>query len=283
MTALVPRLASAAARSHRRRRWVTALCGLVVLSSLLVGAKLAIAHAADARGTELMERGDYAGAERAFRTNLTANWIQPWRAHFNVGVALYHQRRWSSAQEQFAAALERAPRSKRCIVALNLAWSHEAEGDQLNMLQDFVGATESWRNAAAVAQDAGCDYESRGEEEDAEDQGGEGADEGAESGQQPEEAGPDPDGDGGGNDGTLEEQQQRTEQRNDQKSQDAIPRAAEQAAATRSAEDSPTSPEERLEQLTAANQRSQAERQQSTGTSGDRPADETDAELGRTW
>lgn len=233
MRRLEPRISTSSERDRRRRFVVGAVVVVVVILTAAFGAKLALMQVAASRGLDAMARGDYLDAERSFRVNLVANWFDPWRAHFNVGVALFEQGRWPQAQEQFSTALAHAPESRRCIVALNLAWSYEAEGDQAAELGDFAGASEAWRMAEAVAEHAGC---------------GEGSGGDADSDQ------------------SLEEQQAETAERAADKADDAEASAAEQQGGAGDTDRGQPSAEDRLGELEASNQQSQQHRQ---GTSFD--------------
>lgn len=282
MSRLQPRNADLAGRTNRRWRVLTGAAAVLTVISLLGGAKLVVMQVATARGIAAAERGDHEAAERAFRLNLVANWIDPWRTHFNLGVALYGQAKWPQAQEQFATAMRGAPGDKRCVVALNLAWSHEAEGDQHEELNDPVSALEAWKQAEEVASAADCPYDGKGDQdpeddsdedaaepgdEDAQGEGEEGDSDG-EDGENPSDSNDPNEGDGGdagATDGSLAEQQQRTEQRVRGKAQDAEMQAEQQRASEGDPGESELSEDLRLDALDGANQRSQENRQRGAG------------------
>lgn len=251
MSDLRPRVPGRADRDRRLLRAV----GLIVVATLLalIGGKLAVMNLANAKGMDELARGDFASAEGSFRVNLVANWISPWRAPYNLGTALYGQGKWVQAQEQFALALETAPSDKTCVVTLNLAWSHEAEGDQLESVGEAVAAIEAWRTAEALAKDAGC---SGGEAEV---------------------------GDTGG---SAQQLQEDTEQRTQEKAESAEAQAAAEEAAGGQDGEGEDSQDARLEELTEANQSAQEAQQQGGpgGADGSGQGDPSGGQDGRpTW
>lgn len=121
------------------------------------GAKFALTVVSNEAGRQALTRLDYAGAQSWFENNLRFNWFEPWIAHYNVGVALYHQENWWAAENQFQTALPLAPDPKKCTVAMNLAWTMEAKGDSLRARGDGPSATLAWNGAKEVLKRQRCD------------------------------------------------------------------------------------------------------------------------------
>lgn len=268
MSRLVPR-GSASTRRTGQARLVMAVVVLVSLACLVLGLKLTVMQLAAARGIDSLRRGDFAQAEGWLKVNLVANWFERWRAPYNVGVALYSQGKWTLAERQFSDSLALAPGDKHCVVALNLAWSYEAEGDQFNQLGDYVQALTAWKQAEAVAKDAGCDYAGKGDQG----QSGQANSQSQASGQNASSSAST-----SRTVGTLPEQQQGTETRVGEKVQSVASSANQQAA------NNPGQPSQqaRTGALGALNQQSQAIRQQTLdGTKNNPPAASNGGK--RTW
>lgn len=243
MSRLEPRSVDVASR--RRRGWlganvVVAVLGLVCV---LVGGTFVYRSVMTSRGLAAIEERDLASAEVAFRRTLSLNWYERWRPPYNLGVALYHQNRWVLAQEQFEDALDKAPEDRICLVALNLAWSHEAEGDSYFRQKEYDKAGVAWRAAEAVAKAADCTDDEEGDD-----------------------SGKDGDGSESPAEGQLSEQQEQTESRNRGKAEDADQKAAQQAAGE-GKESEPTQ-EQKLGSLEEQNQKAAQQRQNAGSGSG---------------
>lgn len=226
--------------SAKKRQFIaSSVLVLISLIALLVGTKYVFTSYVTARGLAEIRQQDYVAAENSFRMNLYANWYERWRSPYNVGVALYHQRSWVRSQEQFQAALEYAPEDKKCLVALNLAWSYEAYGDDLARRSDLVKASVAWRQAETVAKEAEC---SDGDDENNED-------EDSESSASDEES--------------MEDQQAETQARNNEKAQEA-----EEATAGQADDKDGESPsqEQKISDLNQVNQQAQKQRQGGGGS-----------------
>lgn len=158
MRTLVPRRRVAGLPPSRRRVLSLAGTSLAALLAAGTGANLGYVQVTTGWGIEALADGDLVTAESWFRSAASASWLESWRGPFNVGVALYEQQQWPSAQEQFDAALALVPPERECMVALNLAWSHEAEGDQLAEHAPDQ-AVRAYQRAEQVAAEANCEYD----------------------------------------------------------------------------------------------------------------------------
>lgn len=258
MTRLEPRKVDVASR--RRRGWLgaNAMVAVLALACLLVGGTFVYRSFMTSRGLAAIEERDLAGAEVAFRRTLSLNWYERWRPPYNLGVVLYHQNRWVLAQEQFEDALDKAPEDKVCLIALNLAWSHEAEGDQYLVQKKYDKASEAWKTAEAVAKKADCADEKEGDDD----------------------TGTKGDGSESDSEGVLSQQREETENRARTKAQEADRAAAQQVTAD-DGEPEPTE-QQKLDDLAEQNQKSAEQRQNAGGGSG--PGDGAGSQGGRpTW
>lgn len=205
---LVPRGATARALTNSLRwgRRLRALVVAVLTAALLaIGVKFGVTVVSNEAGRQALTRLDYAGAQSWFENNLVANWFEPWIAHYNVGVALYYQDNWWAAENQFETALPLAPEPKKCMVALNLAWTMEAKGDSLRARGDGQNAALAWGEAKEVLEKQRCEAEEESDsQEETEDRLQDKLDQQSQDSDQPEESEPEPD----------REQQEQLEQAN---------------------------------------------------------------------
>ena len=267
--------------------FTTLVCGLL-------GAKYVVLQVSTARGISDIRASNYVAAERAFRVNLVANWIDPWRVHFNIGVAQYGQDNWPGAQHQFAQALRQAPSNRRCSVALNLAWSYEAQGDQLAKIGHLPEAAKLWHAAEAAAKGADCSYAShQSERSDTTTKSGGSSGKGNGSGtNNASKGGPkskgdtktkgDPKSDKPKPDNSPAEQQQKTVERNQTQASQAERQLAAGQRANQQTQAPQPSKAQRMTELQAANQKAQHQLQQSSD--GDKAGRRGDGDEGNpTW
>lgn len=137
---------------NRGLRWSVPISFVLLSLALLLFARGATNEA----GRDAHENGDYPRGEQIFARLLYLNVNEPWVAHNNRGVERYSQRNWDGAIEDFGVALKGAPKERRCHVALNLAWSHEAKGDELAQKGLAAEARESYSAGYTVLVDTGC-------------------------------------------------------------------------------------------------------------------------------
>ncbi|WP_418058815.1 hypothetical protein [Pimelobacter simplex] len=143
------------ARARRRSVVLTAFVVVLVLGAIAL--KVTSQQVAQALGDRAWRAGDPAAAERSFEISGRLNLVQRWIAPYNRGVAAYGQRRWGDAAGWFEQALDLAPESARCRVALNWSWTLEEAGDELAAAGDRTGAAGRWNEALVVLDRAvGC-------------------------------------------------------------------------------------------------------------------------------
>ncbi len=267
MSRLEPRNVDVASRRRRGWRGAHVVVSVLALVCVLVGGTFVFRDVMTSRGLAAIEERDLASAEVAFRRTLSLNWYERWRPPYNLGVVLYHQNRWVLAQEQFEDALDKAPEDKVCLVALNLAWSHEAEGDHYLRQKEYDQASTAWKTAEAVAKRANCADDEEGDDDSGKD--GDGSESPAE---------------GALAEGALAEEQERTESRNRGKAEEADQKAAQKTAqqAAGGGEESEPTQEQRLGDLEEQNQKA-AQQRQNAGT-GSGPGEGAGSQGGRpTW
>jgi tetratricopeptide (TPR) repeat protein len=136
-----------------RRRTVVATAVVVVLLLGAVTVKLTTMQVAQLLGERAWDAGDPVAADRRFEVAGRLNVAERWIAPYNRGVAAYGQGAWGDAGDRFEEALDLAPESARCRVALNWTWSLEAAGDELAAGGFDQDATTAWNAAAGVLED----------------------------------------------------------------------------------------------------------------------------------
>lgn len=202
--------------AHNRRRQLIIVCLVAVLLAL-PGARLISKPIINSFGLDALKNLDYAGAELLFEMNTHLNFIDPWRSHYNHGIALFEQRKWIEAEEAFRTAMVTVPREDLCMVALNLAWTYESEADEIAATQTNPSQARAlYDEAAAVAANAQCDT-GAGQQNSGAQNGQEQKDE---SQSQSESMETDTGSmEGGESESDQAQQQQETQQRNENKSQ----------------------------------------------------------------
>ncbi len=126
-------------RRRRRRRLLVLPLAVLLLA---VGAKLTTMSWLSNRGVAAHHDARYEQSAAAFDRLQVLNVVDPWRAHFGSGAALYGREDLAGAESAFRRALELAP--ERCDVRFNLVVTIEAQGDRL------VGGAEDSADESAV-------------------------------------------------------------------------------------------------------------------------------------
>lgn len=247
-----------------RRRTILIAAATAVLVLCVVAGKLSTMLVAQSLGERAWRDGDAVAAERYFEIAGRVNVVQRWIASFNRGVAAHGQREWDEAARWFEAAMEVAPDSARCRVALNWSWSLEAAGDELAARDEDDEAALRWTAADGVLGKAvGCDQSGAGGQPTEPDPPEEPSDEPSQDAE-PSDPGEEPpveDGDPGGGPGSEQGQVDETQQRLNQKrgggGGDPAP-AAERPAG-----------EDQAERLAERNQEAARDRQSSADDDGE--------------
>ena len=169
----------------------------VVLALLVVAVKFIAMTIIAALALAAFNDGDYEKSAEYSRWNLTANVIEPHKAHFGLGTAYLGLTLYQEARDELEIALETAPLPDSCDVRLNLSYAIEGLGDTANGEGDFQKAADLYREAIVVLQEAdkSCppSDERQQELQDKADQAQQNADEQAnpQGGQNPQDPGDD--------------------------------------------------------------------------------------------
>ena len=169
----------------------------IVLALLVVAVKFIAMTIIAALALAAFNDGDYEKSAEYSRWNLTANVIEPHKAHFGLGTAYLGLTLYQEARDELEIALETAPLPDSCDVRLNLSYAIEGLGDTANGEGDFQKAADLYREAIVVLQEAdkSCppSDERQQELQDKADQAQQNADEQAnpQGGQNPQDPGDD--------------------------------------------------------------------------------------------
>ena len=170
----------------------------IVLALLVVAVKFIAMTIIAALALAAFNDGDYEKSAEYSRWNLTANVIEPHKAHFGLGTAYLGLTLYQEARDELEIALETAPLPDSCDVRLNLSYAIEGLGDAANGEGDFQKAADLYREAIVVLQEAdkSCppSDERQKELQEKADQAQQNADEQAnpQGGQNPQDPGDDP-------------------------------------------------------------------------------------------
>ena len=144
-------------RATRRNQFF--LWGLLptTLVLLLLAGKVGLMLRTDAAGRAAYASGEYGAAHRApFDANRSLNVLEPWKAPFNAGTALYRQAEHEGAVAAFEAALDAGPGEEQCTVRINLALTHEAIGDAAAEADEEPAARDDWTAGRDVLAAGDC-------------------------------------------------------------------------------------------------------------------------------
>lgn len=111
-------------RTVRRRFGTAGAIALVVVALKLLSIGW-FSHA----GVSAYDDGDFAASQTNFGRLEVLNVVEPWKAHFNRGVARYQADDLDGAEASFRAALDAG--GNRCAVVANLVLTIETQGDRL--------------------------------------------------------------------------------------------------------------------------------------------------------
>lgn len=94
--------------------------------------------------------GDYEKSAEYANWNLTANVIEPHKAHFDLGTAYLGSLLFQEARDELETALETAPLPDSCDVRMNLSYAIEGLGDNANTAGEFEKAAAFYQEAIDV-------------------------------------------------------------------------------------------------------------------------------------
>lgn len=155
----------------KRRRMLLWSAPLMVLA-LLVALKLLSAVAINIAGTSAFQQASYDTAADRFRSLQFFNVIEPWKAHFNRGTAIYSSGDFWNASGELTTALDLVPKAPdgeppgkdECAVRTNLSLSYEGLGDEALAASDPATATTYYNDAQEALSNCGESGGNGGEE-----------------------------------------------------------------------------------------------------------------------
>ncbi|WP_277050328.1 hypothetical protein [Ruania albidiflava] len=155
--------AKLAEKLARRRKLMLLWSAPVVLVVFLAAAKLLSAVLLNLAGTSAYEKQNYVTATDRFASLAFFNVVEPWKAPFNEGTAVYATGDFFTAKEHLDVALglvptapEGEPRGEEeCMVRTNYSLSLEGLGDEAMIASDFAMATDYYEQAQTMLADCG--------------------------------------------------------------------------------------------------------------------------------
>ena len=147
----------------RRRRLMLLWSAPVVLAAFLVAAKLLSAVLLNIAGTSAYEKQNYVTAADRFASLGFFNVVEPWKAPYNEGTAVYATGDFFTAKEHLDVALglvptapEGEPRGEEeCMVRTNYSLALEGLGDEAMNASDFAMASDYYDQAQTMLADCG--------------------------------------------------------------------------------------------------------------------------------
>lgn len=122
----------------------------IALAVVVVAVKLIAMSIIAALALAAYNDGDYERSAVYARMNLTANFIEPHKAHFDLGTAYLGSRLFQEAREELEIALETAPLPDSCDVRMNLSYAIEGLGDVAAEAGEYQKSADLYLDAAAV-------------------------------------------------------------------------------------------------------------------------------------
>lgn len=144
---------------RRRRRRRLMLWGAVpALVMLLAAAKLLSMTIIGGQVVAQYEHGDYEESMNTSELLKTANIIEPWKAHYDVGTNALQLGLLDAARAELERGLELASPGEQCPIRNNLGIAIERQGDAALADGDQDTARARWEEALAVvdASDPSC-------------------------------------------------------------------------------------------------------------------------------
>ena len=126
----------------------------IVIALLVVAVKLIAMAIIASLALAAFSDGDYEKSAEYSRWNLSANVIEPHKAHFNLGTAYLGSELYQEARDELEEALETAPLPDECAVRLNLSYAIEGLGDAADGAGEFERASDLYLEAIDVLAEA---------------------------------------------------------------------------------------------------------------------------------
>jgi tetratricopeptide (TPR) repeat protein len=122
----------------------------VVLVALAFAAKVVAMSIIAALALAAYDDGDFEKSAEYARLNLTANIVEPHKAHFDLGTAYLGLELFQESRDELEIALESAPLPDACDVRLNLSYAIEGLGDDASADARFEDAAKLYQEAIDV-------------------------------------------------------------------------------------------------------------------------------------
>ncbi|UFU02829.1 hypothetical protein LQF12_15295 [Ruania suaedae] len=156
----------------RRRKRMLLWSAPVVVIALLAAIKLLSATLINVAGTSAYDNAGYVTASERFSSLELFNVVEPWKAHFNQGTAIYAGGDFFNATLQLEVALGLVPQAPQdeprgedeCKVRTNYSLALEGLGDEASIASDFATASNYYDQAQTMLSDCGESGGSGGEE-----------------------------------------------------------------------------------------------------------------------
>lgn len=157
-----------AARRRRLLLWSAPLMLIAFLAAL----KLLSAVALNMAGSSAYEHANHNTAAERFEALEVFNVVEPWKAHFNQGTAIYASGQFFQATQQLEVALDLVPRSPQgeppgkdeCDVRTNYSLALEGLGDESRAAGDPAMAADYYQQAQTMLANCGESGGNGGEE-----------------------------------------------------------------------------------------------------------------------
>jgi tetratricopeptide (TPR) repeat protein len=143
-------MAVATAESRRVAGIMRIVSFPIVLALLVIAFKLVAMAIVAALALGAYTDGDYEQSADYASWNLTANLIEPHKAHFDLGTAYLGSGLNQEARDELEEALTTAPLPDACAVRVNLSYAIEGLGESANAAGDFQAAADLYLEAADV-------------------------------------------------------------------------------------------------------------------------------------
>jgi hypothetical protein len=162
-----------AADLRRKRKRLLLWSAPLMLIALLAALKLLSAVAVNMAGTSAYQNANHnTAADRFALLGDFFNVVEPWKAHFNEGTAIYAGGDFFGAKEELLVALDLVPRSpqgeppakEECDVRTNLSLAYEGMGDEAMAAGDPAMGANYYDQAQTALSNCGESGGAGGEE-----------------------------------------------------------------------------------------------------------------------
>lgn len=157
---------------RRKRKRLLLWSAPLMLIAFLAALKLLSAVALNMAGASAYDNASYNTAEDRFASLEVFNVVEPWKAHFNQGTAIYASGQFWQATEQLKVALDLVPKSpqgeppgsEECDVRTNYSLALEGLGDEAMAASDPAMGADYYRQAQEMLSNCGESGGNGGEE-----------------------------------------------------------------------------------------------------------------------